>query len=219
VRARFQNTGQSCIAAKRMFVEASVAEEFTRLFVAGVRALRLGDPESESSDLGPLARADLRDELERQVAASVAAGARVLVGGQRPQRPGYFYEPTVLVDVPPDAPALTEELFGPVAPIVVVQDAEEAITRANASRYGLSSNLWTRDIARAKRLARELEAGGVFINGMTASDPRLPFGGIKKSGYGRELATFGVREFVNVKTVWIGPARGEGTNPRESGVE
>jgi succinate-semialdehyde dehydrogenase/glutarate-semialdehyde dehydrogenase len=219
VRARFQNAGQSCIAAKRMFVEAGVAEEFTRLFVAGVRALRLDDPESESSDIGPLARADLREELERQVAASVAAGARVLVGGQRPRRSGYFYEPTVLVDVPPDAPALVEELFGPVAPIVVVQDAEEAITRANASRYGLSSNLWTRDLTRAKRLARELEAGGVFINGMTASDPRLPFGGIKQSGYGRELAAFGLREFVNVKTVWIGPAQGEGANPRESGVE
>jgi succinate-semialdehyde dehydrogenase / glutarate-semialdehyde dehydrogenase len=216
-RARFQNTGQSCIAAKRFFVEAAVAEQFTTQFVAAVRALRTGDPEDEATEVGPLARADLRDELERQVQKSVEAGARVLVGGQRRKGKGYFYEPTVLVDVPPDAPALTEELFGPVAPVVVVRDAEDAIARANASRFGLSSNLWTRDLPRAKRLARELDAGGVFINGMTASDPRLPFGGIKQSGYGRELAAFGLREFVNVKTVWIGPTQGK--NPRGGGVE
>jgi acyl-CoA reductase-like NAD-dependent aldehyde dehydrogenase len=216
-RARFQNTGQSCIAAKRFIVEAAVAEQFTTHFVTAVQALRTGDPEDEATDVGPLARGDLREDLDRQVKKSIEGGARVLVGGQPRNGKGYFYEPTVLVDVPPDAPALSEELFGPVAPIVIVRDAEQAIASANASRFGLSSNLWTRDIQRAKRLARELEAGGVFINGMTASDPRLPFGGIKKSGYGRELAAFGLREFVNVKTVWIGPEQGK--QPRGAGVE
>jgi succinate-semialdehyde dehydrogenase/glutarate-semialdehyde dehydrogenase len=160
--------------------------------------------------MGPLARGDLRDELERQVRDSIEAGARVLIGGQRRKGKGYFYEPTLLADVPPDAPVLTEEVFGPAAPIVVVQGADEAIAFANQSRFGLSNNLWTRDLARARELARELASGGVFINGMTASDPRLPFGGVKKSGYGRELAAFGLRELVNVKTVWIGPARPQG---------
>jgi succinate-semialdehyde dehydrogenase / glutarate-semialdehyde dehydrogenase len=207
VRARFQNNGQSCIAAKRFFVERAVAEEFTARFVAGVKALKLGDPLADGTDLGPLARVDLRDELERQVRASVEAGARVLTGGKRVPGKGAFYEPTVLVDVPPDAPALVEELFGPAAPIVVVRDAEDAIARANASRFGLGSNLWTRDIERARGLARRIQSGSVFINGMVASDPRLPFGGVKKSGYGRELAAFGIREFVNVKTIWIGPAQ------------
>lgn len=205
VQARFQNAGQSCIAAKRFFVEAAVAAEFTDRFVNGVRALRTGDPLDDAVDMGPLARADLRDELERQVRASVDAGARVLVGGKRPAGKGYYYEPTLLADVPPDAPALTEEMFGPAAPIVSVRDADDAIAKANATRFGLSNNLWTRDLDKARRVARELQSGGVFINGMTASDPRLPFGGIKKSGYGRELGAFGLREFVNIKTVWIGP--------------
>jgi succinate-semialdehyde dehydrogenase/glutarate-semialdehyde dehydrogenase len=206
VRARFQNTGQSCIAAKRFFVERPVAEEFTARFVAGGKALKLGDPLKDGIDLGPLARVDLRDELERQVRASVDAGARVLIGGKRVPGKGAYYEPTVLVDVPAGAPALVEERFGPAAPIVVVRDADEAIARANDSRFGLGSNLWTRDIERARGLARRIQSGSVFINGMVASDPRLPFGGVKKSGYGRELASFGIREFVNVKTVWIGPA-------------
>ena len=217
VTARFQNTGQSCIAAKRFFVEARIAKEFTARFVAGVQALRTGDPQSEATDIGPLAREDLRDELDRQVRATLQAGARVLAGGQPRKGRGYFYEPTVLGEVPSGAPALTEELFGPVAPVISVADADEAIARANSSQFGLSANLWTRDLARAKRLARELESGGVFINGMTASDPRLPFGGIKKSGYGRELAAFGLREFVNIKTVWIGPAAG--TGPKNAGVD
>jgi acyl-CoA reductase-like NAD-dependent aldehyde dehydrogenase len=214
VPARFQNAGQSCIAAKRFFVEAPVASEFIEGFVAGVRALRTGDPTDGAIDVGPLARGDLRDELDRQVRDSIEAGARVLVGGQRPARKGYFYEPSLLADVPADAPLLSEEVFGPAAPIVVVRDADDAIEKANASRFGLSNNLWTRDLERARRLARDLESGGVFINGMTASDPRLPFGGVKKSGYGRELAAFGLREFVNVKTVWIGPARGQAPEGR-----
>jgi acyl-CoA reductase-like NAD-dependent aldehyde dehydrogenase len=217
VTARFQNTGQSCIAAKRIFVEAPIAQEFTARFVTGVQALRTGDPQSESVDIGPLAREDLRDELDRQVRATVDAGARLLAGGQPRKGRGYFYEPTVLADVPMGAPALTEELFGPAVPVVSVKDADEAILRANSSRFGLSANLWTRDLERAKRLARELESGGVFINGMTASDPRLPFGGIKKSGYGRELSAFGLREFVNIKTVWIGPAGGAGS--QNAGVD
>jgi succinate-semialdehyde dehydrogenase/glutarate-semialdehyde dehydrogenase len=205
VLARFQNTGQSCIAAKRFIVEAPVLGEFTERFVAAVRALRTGDPLDDKTYVGPLARADLRDELERQVRASIDAGARVLIGARRPDRRGYFYEPTLLADVPLDAPAMTEELFGPAAAIVAASDADHAIRLANATRFGLSNNLWTRDLDRARRLARELASGAVFINGMTASDPRLPFGGVKKSGYGRELGAFGLREFVNVKTVWIGP--------------
>ncbi|HVZ31957.1 MAG TPA: NAD-dependent succinate-semialdehyde dehydrogenase [Polyangiaceae bacterium] len=222
VTARFQNNGQSCIAAKRFFVQASVAEAFTSRFVQAVQRLRTGNPEDADVDLGPLARADLRDELERQVRASVEAGARVLTGGKRPNHKGWFYEATVLGDVPPGAPALSEELFGPVAPVVVVRDAEEAIARANQTRFGLGANLWTRDIQLAKRLAREIESGNVFINGMTASDPRLPFGGVKKSGYGRELSAFGLREFVNVKTVWIGPQStpmAGGGKPEQGGVE
>jgi acyl-CoA reductase-like NAD-dependent aldehyde dehydrogenase len=207
VRARFQNNGQSCIAAKRFFVEQPVLEEFTARFVAGVKALKVGDPLADGIDLGPLARVDLRDELDKQVRASIDAGARVLTGGKRVPGKGAFYEPTVLADVPADAPALREELFGPAAPIVAVRDADDAIARANDSRFGLGSNLWTRDLDRARHLARRLEAGSVFINGMVASDARLPFGGIKKSGYGRELSSFGIREFVNVKTVWIGPAQ------------
>jgi len=215
VQARFQNTGQSCIAAKRFFVEEPVAAEFIERFVAGVRALRTGDPMRDDTDVGPLARGDLRDDLARQVQSSVDLGARVLVGGQRPRGKGFFYEPTLLGDVPRGAPALTEEVFGPAAPISIVRDADEAILHANESRFGLSNNLWTRDLARARNLARQLDSGGVFINGMTASDPRLPFGGVKKSGYGRELAAFGLREFVNVKTVWMGPARraGQGSHP------
>jgi succinate-semialdehyde dehydrogenase/glutarate-semialdehyde dehydrogenase len=205
VRARFQNNGQSCIAAKRFFIEESVFEAFTTRFVAGVRALKVGDPGNATTDIGPLARADLREELDRQVRATIAAGARVLVGGKPMRGKGYFYEPTVLVDVPPNSPALAEELFGPVAPLVPVRDVADAVARANASRYGLGGNLWTRDIEGAKRIARELQSGSVFINGMTASDPRLPFGGIKKSGHGRELSSFGIREFVNIKTIWIGP--------------
>jgi acyl-CoA reductase-like NAD-dependent aldehyde dehydrogenase len=217
VQARFQNTGQSCIAAKRFIVEARVASEFTERFIEGVRALKTGDPRRDDVDVGPLARGDLRDELERQVRATQQAGARILCGGKRPAGKGYYYEPTLLADVPSDSPAMVEEVFGPAAPIVSVPDEKAAVQTANATRFGLSNNLWTRDLERARRLARELESGGVFINGMTASDPRLPFGGVKKSGYGRELAVFGIREFVNVKTVWIGPVKN--ADPKPPNVE
>ena len=205
-RARFQNAGQSCIAAKRFLVEAPVAAEFERRFADGIRALRVGDPLDPSTQVGPLAREDLRDALERQVEASVRMGARVVVGGKRRAGKGWFYEPTLLSDVTEDMPVLKEETFGPVAALVAVRDADEAVRVANRSPYGLGAALWTADLTRARALARRIESGSVFINGMVASDPRLPFGGTKQSGYGRELSSFGIREFVNIQTIWIGPA-------------
>jgi succinate-semialdehyde dehydrogenase/glutarate-semialdehyde dehydrogenase len=207
VTARNQNTGQSCIAAKRFIVEEGVADEFEQRFAAAVGALRLDDPLSRETKIGPLARGDLRDSLAEQVERSTQAGARVLTGGHAPERRGYFYLPTVVSGVTPEMSVFREETFGPVTAIIRARDADEAIRLGNDTPFGLGSNLWTRDIERAKRLARDIDAGGVFINGMTASDPRLPFGGVKRSGYGRELSEFGIREFVNVKTVWIGPAK------------
>ena len=206
VRARFQNAGQSCIAAKRFLVEAPVAAEFERRFADAIRGLRVGDPLDPATRIGPLAREDLRDALERQVAVSVKQGARVVIGGKRVAGKGWFYEPTLLADVTEDMPVLTEETFGPVAALMAVRDADEAIRVANRSPYGLGAALWTRDVDRGRALARRIESGSVFINGMVASDPRLPFGGVKRSGYGRELSSFGIREFVNVQTIWIGPA-------------
>jgi succinate-semialdehyde dehydrogenase/glutarate-semialdehyde dehydrogenase len=206
VRARFQNNGQSCIAAKRFIVEASVYDAFCEAFVAHARELVIGDPMERTTTLGPVAREDLRDELDKQVQASVARGGRLALGGKIPDRAGSFYEPTIVVDVTPGMPVFDEETFGPAAAVISARDAEHAIDLANASPYGLGGNLWTRDIARGKALAAQIESGAVFINGMTASDPRLPFGGVKKSGYGRELAAFGIREFVNIQTVWIGPS-------------
>jgi len=205
-RARFQNAGQSCIAAKRFLVESPVAAEFERRFADAIRALRVGDPLDPSTQVGPLAREDLRDALERQVEASVRMGARVVVGGKRRAGKGWFYEPTLLADVTEDMPVLKEETFGPVAALVAVRDADEAVRVANRSPYGLGAALWTADLTRARALARRIESGSVFINGMVASDPRLPFGGTKQSGYGRELSSFGIREFVNIQTIWIGPA-------------
>ena len=213
VRARYQNAGQSCIAAKRFLVEAPVAADFERRFADGVRALRVGDPLDPATQVGPLARADLRDALEQQVADSVRMGARVVVGGARRPGKGWFYEPTVLADVTLDMPVLTEETFGPVAALLSVRDADEAVRVANSSPYGLGAALWTRNDATAKALARRIESGSVFVNGMVASDPRLPFGGVKKSGYGRELSGFGIREFVNIQTVWMGPAKAAGQVP------
>jgi succinate-semialdehyde dehydrogenase/glutarate-semialdehyde dehydrogenase len=207
VRARNQNNGQSCIAAKRFIVEEPVADEFTQKFAAAVRALRVGDPMQRETNVGPLARGDLRDALEKQVEQSVARGARTIVGGQPVNGKGFFYAPTVLDGVKDDMPAFREETFGPVAAVIRASDPQEAIRLANDTEYGLGAALWTRDIQHAKELARQIEAGSVFINGMVASDPRLPFGGIKRSGYGRELGTYGIKEFVNIQTVWIGPAR------------
>jgi succinate-semialdehyde dehydrogenase/glutarate-semialdehyde dehydrogenase len=207
VLARYQNTGQSCIAAKRFIVVASVFDAFQEHFVAAVRRLRVGDPTDRATQVGPLARDDLRDILEQQVRVSVGQGARILTGGTRRPGRGFFFEPTVLTDVTPDMPASCEEVFGPVAAMIRVRGADEAVQVANTSPFGLGANLWTGDLARARRLARDIEAGQVFINGMVGSDPRLPFGGVKASGYGRELSEFGIREFVNVQTVWIGPRR------------
>ncbi|MEX0781220.1 MAG: NAD-dependent succinate-semialdehyde dehydrogenase [Dehalococcoidia bacterium] len=207
VNARYQNAGQSCIAAKRFIVVDAIAEEFTARFVAAVERLRVGDPVDPATEVGPLAREDLREGVEDQVKRSVAQGALVLTGGHRVERPGYYYAPTVVANVTPSMPVFAEETFGPVAAIARAADAEEAVSLANRSQYGLGSALWTRDLDAGRRLARQIEAGSVFINGMVASDPRLPFGGVKRSGYGRELGAFGIREFVNIKTVWIGPAR------------
>jgi len=206
-KARFQNAGQSCIAAKRFLVEAPVAAEFERRFADAIRALRVGDPLDPATQVGPLAREDLREALERQVAASVRLGARVVVGGKKRAGTGWFYEPTLLADVTEEMPVLNEETFGPVAALMAVRDADEAVRIANSSRYGLGAALWTADEDAARAIARRIESGSVFINGMVASDPRLPFGGVKQSGYGRELSGFGIREFVNIQTIWIGPPK------------
>jgi succinate-semialdehyde dehydrogenase/glutarate-semialdehyde dehydrogenase len=206
VRARYQNAGQSCIAAKRFIVVESVFQEYLDRFVRGVGDLKVGDPMDRSTQVGPLARVEFLAELERQIRESVRKGALPVTGGRRREGKGYYFEPTVLTEVQPDMPAGCEELFGPVAAMIRVRDAEEAIQIANRTPFGLGSNLWTSDLDLAKQLARRIEAGQVFINGMTASDPRLPFGGVKRSGYGRELSELGIREFVNIQTVWIGPA-------------
>jgi succinate-semialdehyde dehydrogenase/glutarate-semialdehyde dehydrogenase len=205
-RARFQNCGQSCIAAKRFIVEQSAAGAFEEKFAEAVRSLKVGDPMDSETQVGPMARGDLRDDLERQVRASVEQGARLILGGRPREGRGYFYEPTILSGVTPEMPAFREETFGPVAAVTVAKDAEEAVRLANDSQFGLGAALWTRDLDRARELARRIESGSVFINGMVASDPRLPFGGVKRSGYGRELSEFGIREFCNVQTVWVGPA-------------
>lgn len=202
IRGRFQNAGQVCLAAKRFILERPIAEEFTRKFVEAARALKVGDPMDAETRIGPMARNDLRDELHRQVERTVAAGATLLLGGNKVPGAGNFYEPTVLADVAPGMPAFDEETFGPVAAIAVADDLEHAIELANTSDYGLCGNIWTQDTARAQRLARRLETGGVFINGFSASDARIPVGGVKKSGYGRELSHFGLREFTNAQAVW-----------------
>jgi succinate-semialdehyde dehydrogenase/glutarate-semialdehyde dehydrogenase len=206
VTARMLNSGQSCVAAKRFIIAEPIAEQFERRFVERVGRLRIGDPLELSTEVGPLATAEILATLERQVQASVARGARVLVGGQRLARPGYYYAPTVLADVPADAPAAREELFGPVAALFRARDATHAIEIANNTPFGLGASAWTRDGGERARFVDELEAGLVFVNAMVASDPRLPFGGVKRSGYGRELGLVGLREFVNVKTVWIADA-------------
>jgi succinate-semialdehyde dehydrogenase/glutarate-semialdehyde dehydrogenase len=211
VQARFQNAGQSCIAAKRFIVEARVAEEFEQKFTQAIRKLKVGDPMDRTVDVGPLARGDLRDSLDRQVRESVAKGARVALGGAPLTGHGYYYQPTLLVDVTPEMPALHEEVFGPVAALVRVANEDAAIAMANASYFGLGAALWTRDLDRARSLASRIEAGSVFVNGMVVSDPRLPFGGVKRSGYGRELSAFGIQEFVNIQAIWIGEGNGRTT--------
>jgi succinate-semialdehyde dehydrogenase / glutarate-semialdehyde dehydrogenase len=202
VLARCQNAGQSCIAAKRFLVERGAYERFVTSLCEGMRARKMGAPTDAGVDLGPLARQDLRDTLAEQVRATLAAGGRVLCGGEVPEGPGWFYPPTVLVDVPPGSPADREELFGPVAVVGAFDSEEQAIAQANGTAYGLGASVWTSDAARAERMATALEAGSVFVNGQVRSDPRLPFGGVKDSGQGRELGLEGLRAFTNVKTVW-----------------
>ncbi|HZU18371.1 MAG TPA: NAD-dependent succinate-semialdehyde dehydrogenase [Candidatus Dormibacteraeota bacterium] len=206
-RARNQNNGQSCIAAKRFIVAEAVADEFERRFTELVGALKVGDPMERDTNVGPLARRDLVTELDRQVRESRSLGARVAVGGEAIPGRGYYYRPTVLIGVRPEMPVFREETFGPVAALIRVRDEEEAVAVANDSDFGLGAAVWTGDVERGKRLAERIETGMVFVNGMVASDARLPFGGVKRSGYGRELSEYGILEFQNVQTVWVGPAR------------
>jgi len=204
ISSRMLNNGQSCIAAKRFIVTKNIFEEFKNKFVEKINAIKIGDPSLAETELGPLARKDLLDELDEQVQKSVAAGAEILCGGKKINSEGYFYTPTVLSNVTPKMPAWYEEFFGPVAILIKAENEEEAIRIANDSPFGLGASLWTSDKNKAKKLSAEIEAGSVFINGLVKSDPRLPFGGIKLSGYGRELSHYGIKEFVNIKTVWIG---------------
>lgn len=201
--ARLQNSGQSCIAAKRFIVVERVADRFLEFLIAAMGAYRVGDPLHAATRIGPQARLDLRVNLQRQVDSSVQRGARVVLGGRVPPGPGAYYPPTILVSVQPGMPAFDEETFGPVAAVIRAKDEADAVRLANASTYGLGASVWTADGVRGERIAREIEAGSVFVNGLVKSDPRLPFGGVKRSGYGRELSEYGLREFVNVKTVWI----------------
>ncbi|MEO5722547.1 MAG: NAD-dependent succinate-semialdehyde dehydrogenase [Chthoniobacterales bacterium] len=204
VKSRTMNSGQSCIAAKRFIIAEAIYGRYVEQFVAKMHALKLGDPLDESTDLGPLATEEIREGVHEQVQKTIEAGAKLLLGGRKIEAPGFFYTPTVLVDVPLDSPAAREEIFGPVAAFFRVRDVEEAIARANDTPFGLGANAWTTDAAEQDRFATELEAGLVFINGMVASAPDLPFGGVKRSGFGRELGAEGIREFVNVKTVVVG---------------
>ncbi|NQV41793.1 MAG: NAD-dependent succinate-semialdehyde dehydrogenase [Candidatus Marinimicrobia bacterium] len=202
-KSRMINTGQSCIAAKRFIVVESKVAEFEKAQAEILSQLRIGDPQAEDTQVGPIARADLRDELHDQVTRTLEAGGRLVTGGTFVDGPGAFYQPTVISDVKKGMPIYSEETFGPVSAIIPVKDAEEAIAVANDSEFGLGGSLWTADVNRGEALARRVESGAVFVNGMTLSDPRMPFGGIKKSGYGRELGTYGIKEFVNVKSIWI----------------
>ena len=209
-KSRFQNCGQSCIAAKRFIVTDSVAAEFERLLVEEAQRITVGDPRDERTQMGPMAREDLRQSLEEQLRRTLERGGRVATGGHRLRERGWFFEPTVVVDCPPDSVAFREETFGPLAAVTRVRDAVQAVELANDSQFGLGGNLWTRDVERGVALARRMDTGGVFVNGMTHSDPRLPFGGVKRSGYGRELAEFGIREFVNAQTIWVAEQQQDG---------
>jgi succinate-semialdehyde dehydrogenase/glutarate-semialdehyde dehydrogenase len=203
VKARTQNSGQSCIAAKRFLIADNIYDKFLKQFVERMRALKIGDPLDETTDMGPLATEQILNGVHDQVQKSIAAGAKLLTGGNRVHGPGFFYEPTVLVDLPRKAPAYSEEVFGPVASIFRVCDAAEAIEIANDSTFGLGASAWTTEKTEQELFISEIESGMVFINAMVASDPRLPFGGIKRSGFGRELGAHGIREFTNIKTIWI----------------
>jgi succinate-semialdehyde dehydrogenase/glutarate-semialdehyde dehydrogenase len=202
VKARTINNGQSCIAAKRFIVDQGIYDKFEQRFVDRMKALKVGDPMKSDTDVGPLATSKIREELHEQVLRAVAAGGRLLLGGRKIDGPGFYYEPTVLADVPRSSPVFREEFFGPVAMVFRARDTGEAIELANDTPFGLGSSVWTRDESEQARFTDGIEAGQVFVNGMVASDPRLPFGGVKRSGYGRELGVWGIREFVNVKTVW-----------------
>jgi succinate-semialdehyde dehydrogenase len=203
IEARFQNAGQVCLAAKRFILERPIAEAFTKKSVAAAAKLKAGDTLNQATTMGPIARGDLRDGIHDQVQRSIADGAKLLLGGKNIEGPSFFYEPTVFGDVVPGMAAFDEEIFGPVAALTIAEDLEHAITLANTSEYGLSGNLWIADTKRASEIAQRLETGGVFINGFSASNPRLPVDGVKKSGYGRELSHFGLREFVNAQGTWI----------------
>ena len=204
VQARVVNSGQSCIAAKRFIVHDNIADQFIAKFVEAMNALKVGDPLDESTDVGPLAMPQIVDDIEKQVKASVAKGAKLLTGGKRVGQRGNFYAPTVLADLPDDAPAAREETFGPVAAVFRVRDAAQAIALANDTKFGLAAAVFTNDRAEMEQFIDGIESGQVFINAMVASDPRVPFGGVKHSGFGRELGPHGIREFVNAKTVWVG---------------
>ena len=203
IKARTINTGQSCIAAKRFIIADEIHEQFLQQFVERMRGLKIGDPMDPATELGPLATERILQRVDDQVQKTIAAGAKLLTGGNRIHGPGFFYEPTVLVDVPKDSPAYREEVFGPVASVFRARDAADAIALANDTTFGLGSSAWTKDREEQKLFASELDAGMVFINAMVASDPRLPFGGVKRSGFGRELGAAGIREFTNTKTIWI----------------
>jgi succinate-semialdehyde dehydrogenase/glutarate-semialdehyde dehydrogenase len=203
VKARTINTGQSCIAAKRFFIADQIYDDFLNGFADRMRSLKVGDPLDETTEIGPLATEQILHGVHEQVQKSIALGAKLSTGGNRIAGPGFFYEPTVLVDVPRKAPAFREEVFGPVASVLRVRDADDAVELANDSTFGLGASAWTNDRAEQELFASELESGMVFINAMVASDPRLPFGGVKRSGFGRELGAHGIREFTNIKTIWI----------------
>jgi len=203
VTARMINAGQSCIAAKRFIVVESKVKEFEQQQVAIMKSLKMGDTLSEETQVGAMARMDLLEELDQQVQDSIKMGAKLLCGGKKADGPGAFYLPTVLTNVKKGMPAYEQETFGPVSAIIAVKDEEEAIKVANDSEFGLGGSVWSKDIRRGERVARAIESGAVFVNGMTKSDPRLPFGGVKRSGYGRELSHYGIKEFVNIKTIWI----------------